>query len=44
MLPLLAAGRLQVPVAATFSLEAAAEAYDRFAAGAKFGKIIITMA
>jgi NADPH2:quinone reductase len=43
VLPLFAAGRLRVPVAATFPLEAAAEAYDRFAAGAKFGKIILTM-
>jgi NADPH:quinone reductase len=44
VLPLLAAGRIRVPVAATFPLEAAAEAYDRFAAGAKFGKIVLTMA
>ncbi len=43
VLPLFEAGRLRVPVAATFALEDAAAAYDRFAAGAKFGKVIITM-
>jgi len=43
VLPLFDAGRLRVPVAATFPLEAAAEAYERFAAGAKFGKIVIVM-
>jgi NADPH:quinone reductase len=43
VLPLFAAGRLRVPVAATFGLEDAAAAYDRFAAGAKFGKIVIVM-
>ena len=43
VLPLFDAGRLQVPVAATFPLEEAAAAYRRFAAGAKFGKIVIVM-
>jgi NADPH2:quinone reductase len=43
VLPLFAAGRLRVPVAATFDLEDVAKAYERFAAGGKFGKIIITM-
>ena len=43
VLPLFEAGRLRVPVAATFDLADAPKAYDRFAAGAKFGKIIITM-
>lgn len=43
VLPLLAAGAVGVPVAATFPLEAVGEAYERFAAGAKFGKIIVTM-
>jgi NADPH:quinone reductase-like Zn-dependent oxidoreductase len=40
-LPLLAAGRLRVPVAATFPLERAAEAYERFAAGGKLGKLVL---
>jgi NADPH:quinone reductase len=40
-LPLVAAGRLRIPVAATFPLEAAQEAYDRFAAGGKLGKLVI---
>ena len=40
-LPLVAAGRLRVPVAATFPLEAAREAYDRFAAGGKLGKLVL---
>jgi NADPH:quinone reductase len=41
VLPLLAAGRLRVPVAATFPLDAAQAAYDRFAAGAKLGKLVL---
>ena len=40
-LPMLARGELQVPVEETFPLEEAEEAYDRFAAGGKFGKIVI---
>jgi NADPH2:quinone reductase len=40
-LPLVAAGRLRVPVAATYPLERAAEAYGRFAAGGKLGKIVL---
>ena len=40
-LPLLADGRLRVPVAATFPLEQAQEAYDRFAAGGKLGKLVL---
>ena len=40
-LPLVAAGRLRIPVAATFPLEAAREAYDRFAAGGKLGKLVL---
>jgi NADPH:quinone reductase-like Zn-dependent oxidoreductase len=38
---LLATGLVQVPVEQTFPLEQAQEAYDRFAAGGKFGKIVI---
>jgi NADPH:quinone reductase-like Zn-dependent oxidoreductase len=41
-LPLVADGRLRIPVAATFPLERAQEAYDRFAAGGKFGKLVLT--
>jgi NADPH2:quinone reductase len=43
VLPLVAAGRLTVPVAATFPLEEAPAAYARFTAGAKFGKIVLTV-
>jgi NADPH:quinone reductase len=41
VLPLVAAGRVRVPVAATFPLAAVAAAYDRFAAGAKLGKVVV---
>ena len=34
-------GALHVPVAETFALERAAEAYDRFAEGGKIGKIVL---
>ena len=40
-LPLLADGRLRIPVAATFPLEAAQEAYDRFTAGGTLGKLVL---
>jgi putative PIG3 family NAD(P)H quinone oxidoreductase len=40
-LPLVAAGRLRIPVHATFPLAAAQEAYDRFAAGGKLGKLVL---
>jgi NADPH2:quinone reductase len=43
VLPLLAEGRVRVPVAATYPLEQALAAYDRFAAGGKLGKIILEM-
>jgi NADPH:quinone reductase len=43
VLPLIAAGVLSVPVAETFALADAQAAYDRFAAGSKLGKIVITM-
>ena len=43
VLPLFAAARLTVPIHATFPLERAADAYDHFAAGSKFGKIVLTM-
>jgi NADPH:quinone reductase len=41
VLPLLAAGRLCVPIAATYPLGAVHEAYERFAAGGKLGKITL---
>ncbi len=41
VLPLFGAGVLHVPIAAAYPLEAAADAYDRFAAGGKFGKIVL---
>jgi NADPH:quinone reductase-like Zn-dependent oxidoreductase len=41
VLPLLAAGRVVVPVEATFPLERAADAYETFAHGGKFGKLVL---
>ncbi len=41
ILPALAAGRVQVPVAETFPLAAAAAAYDRFTGGGKLGKVVL---
>ncbi len=41
VLPLLAAGRLRVPVAQRFELADAADAYARFASGGKLGKIVL---
>jgi NADPH:quinone reductase-like Zn-dependent oxidoreductase len=41
VLPLLAGGRIRVPVAATFPMAEAAAAYERFAAGGKLGKIVL---
>jgi NADPH:quinone reductase len=43
VLPLFDAGVLRVPVAATFPLDQAAAAYERFAAGGKLGKIVMTI-
>ena len=43
VLPLLRVGRLQVPVAATFDMDHAPEAYNRFAMGGKLGKIVLTL-
>jgi len=40
-LPLLASGRLRVPVSETFPLREAATAYERFAGGGKLGKIVL---
>ena len=41
VLPLVAARKIRVPIAATFPLAEAAGAYERFAAGGKFGKIVL---
>jgi putative PIG3 family NAD(P)H quinone oxidoreductase len=41
VLPLLEAGTVRVPVAQTFPLRDVQEAYDRFAAGGKLGKIVL---
>jgi len=41
VLPLVDAGRLTVPVEATFPMAEADAAFDRFAAGAKLGKIVL---
>lgn len=42
VLPLLAEGRVRVPVCDTFPLPEAEAAYERFGAGAKFGKVVLT--
>ena len=41
VLPHFEDGTLTVPVAETFELDRVAEAYDRFAAGGKLGKIVL---
>ncbi|MGE3619166.1 MAG: zinc-binding dehydrogenase [Acidimicrobiia bacterium] len=41
VLPLVAGGRIRVPIAATYPLADAAAAYERFAAGSKFGKVVL---
>lgn len=43
VLPALAAGRLRVPVADAFALDDAPAAYDRFTAGGKLGKVVLTL-
>jgi NADPH2:quinone reductase len=42
VLPLLAAGRVTVPVARTFPLDQAEQAYNFFAEPGKFGKVVLT--
>jgi putative PIG3 family NAD(P)H quinone oxidoreductase len=42
VLPLFEQGVLMVPIAETFPLEQASGAYERFAAGGKLGKIVLT--
>jgi NADPH:quinone reductase len=41
VLPHFAAGRIEVPIHESFPLAEAADAYDHFAAGNKFGKIVL---
>ena len=41
VIPLLADGRVTVPVAATYPMKDAAAAYERFRAGGKLGKIVL---
>ncbi len=41
VLPHFATGRLRVPVCDTFPLDQAQAAYERFAAGSKFGKVVL---
>jgi NADPH:quinone reductase len=41
VLPLLARGEVKVPVAETFPLDRVHDAYERFAAGGKLGKIVL---
>lgn len=43
VLPLLGDGPLRVPIAETFELDRVHDAYERFAAGGKFGKIVLTL-
>jgi NADPH:quinone reductase-like Zn-dependent oxidoreductase len=43
VLPLFESGALRVPIAETFPLSESAAAYERFAAGGKLGKIVITV-
>jgi NADPH2:quinone reductase len=43
VLPLFERGALRVPVAATYPLEAVGEAYERFTAGGKLGKVVLEM-
>ena len=42
VLPHIASGAITVPVADDFSLENVGDAYERFKAGGKFGKIVLT--
>lgn len=41
VLPLLADGRVRVPIEATFPMSDAAAAYERFSAGGKLGKLVL---
>jgi NADPH:quinone reductase-like Zn-dependent oxidoreductase len=41
VLPLLASGVVSVPIAGTYPLERAEDAYERFTAGGKLGKVVL---
>ena len=43
IVPLVESGAVRVPVAETFALADPAAAYERFAAGGKLGKIVLTI-
>jgi len=43
VLPLITRGDVRVPVAETFELDRVHDAYERFVAGGKLGKIVVTM-
>ena len=43
VLPHLASGAVKVPIAETFPLDEVNQAYDRFTAGGKLGKIVLTI-
>jgi NADPH2:quinone reductase len=43
VLPFLASGAIEVPIAATFGLEQAVEAYDYFAGGGKLGNVVLEL-
>jgi NADPH:quinone reductase-like Zn-dependent oxidoreductase len=43
VLPLFERGALRVPIADTFPLDRVVEAYERFAAGGKVGKLVLTV-
>ena len=42
VLPGVESGAVRVPIADTFAFDRAADAYDRFAAGGKLGKVVLT--
>jgi len=43
VLPLLTAGRIRVPVCATYPMAEAEAAYERFSAGGKLGKVVLVI-
>ena len=43
VLPHVVSGRIKVPIVETYSLDDVALAYERFSAGGKFGKIVVTL-
>ncbi len=43
VLPHVRSGAIRIPIVATFPLDETAAAYERFSAGGKFGKIVVTL-